>query len=123
VTGIRAALLVFEGMVIFFATLVALDLTDVDHAVVWWVGGAGAVLALVLAGLQRRPWAVVAASVLQVALVASGIVVPVMFFLGPVFAALWFFALYLGRKVEQSQAAHARADAEAAEGAPDTSPS
>jgi hypothetical protein len=28
--------------VIFFATLVALDLTDVDHAVLWAVGSGGA---------------------------------------------------------------------------------
>ena len=35
--GICAAVLVFEGLVIFFAMLVALDLTDVDHAVLWAV--------------------------------------------------------------------------------------
>ena len=42
--GICAAVLVFEGMVVFFATLVALDLSDVDDGTVWAVGGAGAVL-------------------------------------------------------------------------------
>jgi uncharacterized protein DUF4233 len=115
VRGIRAALLVFEGLVILFATLVARSLSDVDHAVLWWVGGGGAVLALVLAGLLRRPWAVVAASVLQLALVAAGVVVPVMFFLGLLFGALWFLALYLGRRVEQLQAA-------AAAGEPDQPP-
>jgi hypothetical protein len=104
VRGIRAALLVFEGMVIFFAMLVALDLSDVDHALLWWVGGGGAVLAVVLAGLLGRPWGVLAASVFQVLLVAAGFVVPAMFFLGPLFAAIWFLALYLARKVERSQA-------------------
>jgi hypothetical protein len=104
VRGIQAALLVFEGMVIFFATLVALDLTDVSHPLLWWVGGGGAVLGLVLAGLLGRPWGVLAASVFQVLLVAAGFVVPAMFFLGPLFAAIWFFALYLARKVERSQA-------------------
>jgi hypothetical protein len=104
VRGIRAALLVFEGMVIFFATLVALGLSDVDHTVLWWVGGGLAVLAFVLAGLLSRPWALVAASLYQLALIAAGFVVPAMFFLGPLFAAIWFFALYLARKVEQSQA-------------------
>ena len=107
--GICAAVLVFEGLVIFFATLVALDLTDVDHATVWWVGGGGAVLCVLLAGLLRYRWAFVAASVLQVAVVASGLVVPVMFFLGLVFAGLWFLALHLGRKVERLQAERAAA--------------
>ena len=105
--GICAAVLVFEGMVIFFATLVALDLSDVSDSTLWWVGGGGAVLCLLLAGLLRRRWAFVAASVLQVALVAAGFVVPAMFFLGVVFAGLWFFALHLGRKVERIQAARA----------------
>ena len=101
--GVCAAVLVFEGLVVLFATLVALDLSDVDHTVLWSVGGGAAVLCLLLAGLLRYRWAYVAGSVLQVALVASGVVVPLMFFLGLLFAALWFLALYLGRKVERLQ--------------------
>jgi len=57
------------------------------------------------------------ASSLQVALVAAGLVVPVMFFLGLVFAALWFLAIHLGRKVERLQAERA-----AAGGGPDQQP-
>lgn len=107
--GICAAVLVFEGLVVFFATLVALALSDVDHATLWTVGGVGAVLCLVLAGLLRHRWAFAVASGLQVALVASGLVVPVMFFLGLLFGGLWFFALHLGRKVERLDAARAAA--------------
>lgn len=109
--GICAAVLVFEGMVIVFATLVALDLSDVGDGTLWAVGGSGAVLCLLLAGLLRWRWAFAAGSVLQVALVAAGFVVPVMFFLGLVFAALWFLALYLGRKVERIQAARVAGEA------------
>ena len=105
--GICAAVLVFEGLVIFFATLVALDLTDVDHAVLWAVGSGGAVLSFALAGLIRRPWALPAGSVLQGAVVATGFVVPVMFFLGVLFGALWVLVLHLGRKVERLEAARA----------------
>jgi hypothetical protein len=107
VRGICAAVLVFEGLVIFFATLVALDLTDVDHAVLWVVGCGGAVLCFALAGLIRRPWALPAGSVLQGAVIATGFVVPVMFFLGVLFGALWFLVLHLGRKVERLEAARA----------------
>ena len=115
--GILAALLVFEGMVIFFATLVALDLSDVDHATLWTVGAGGAVLCVLLAGLLRHRWAVAVASSLQVALVASGVVVPVMFFLGLVFGGLWFFALHLGRKVERLEAERAAAAGDRPDGA------
>jgi hypothetical protein len=107
VRGICAAVLVFEGLVIFFATLVALDLTDVDHGVLWAVGTGGAVLCFALAGLVRQPWGLPAGSVLQVAVVATGFVVPVMFFLGVLFGGLWFLVLHLGRKVERLEAARA----------------
>jgi len=107
VRGICAAVLVFEGLVIFFATLVALDLTEVDHGVLWAVGTGGAVLCFALAGLVRRPWGLTAGSVLQGAVVATGFVVPVMFFLGVLFGGLWFLVLHLGRKVERLEAARA----------------
>jgi hypothetical protein len=104
VRGILAAVLVFEGLVVFFATLVAKDLSDVDSTTVWWVGGTAAVACVVLAGLLRRPWGTTVGSVLQILLVAAGFVVPTMFFLGLVFAALWFLGIYLGRRVERQEA-------------------
>jgi hypothetical protein len=55
----------------------------------------------------RRPWGLLAGSVLQVAVVATGFVVPVMFFLGVLFGGLWFLVLHLGRKVERLEAARA----------------
>jgi hypothetical protein len=103
VRGIAASVLVFEGMVVFFATLVALDLSDVDDSTVWWVGGSLSVACVVVAGLLGRRRAYAAGSALQVAVIASGAVVPVMFFLGVVFAGLWFLALHLGRRVETLQ--------------------
>jgi hypothetical protein len=102
--GIAAAVLVFEGLVIFFATLVALDLSDVDDTTLWWVGGVAALACVLAAGLLGRPGGYAVGSALQVLVVASGFVVTAMFFLGAVFAALWFFTLYLGRRVERLQA-------------------
>jgi hypothetical protein len=103
VRGIAASVLVFEGLVVLFATLVAIDLGDVDDTVLWWVGGSASVACVLAAGLLRRPWGYAVGSALQVVVVAAGFVVPVMFFLGIVFAGLWFLALYLGRKVERLQ--------------------
>jgi hypothetical protein len=105
VRGIAASVLVFEGMVVFFATLVALDLSDVDDATLWWTGGTLAVACVLTAGLLGRPWGYLAGSVLQVLVVAAGFLVPAMFVLGLVFAGLWFLALHLGRKVARMQAA------------------
>lgn len=50
---------------------------------------------LLLAGLQRRRWAFVAGSVLQVALIGTGFLVTAMFFLGVVFAGIWLYTLRL----------------------------
>ncbi|MGZ4590802.1 MAG: DUF4233 domain-containing protein [Actinomycetes bacterium] len=102
--GLLAATLVFEGLVVLFATLVAKDLSDVNSTTVWWVGGVAALACLVLAGFLRHPWALVVGSVLQLLLIVSGVVVPTMFFLGVIFAGLWFLAIYLGRRVERLQA-------------------
>lgn len=101
--GIAASVLVFEGLVVLFATLVALDLTDIEDGTLWAVGGGLAVLCVLTAGLLRRPWGYAVGSLLQLAVVAAGFVVPAMFFLGAVFAGLWFLALHLGRKVERMQ--------------------
>jgi len=104
VRGIAAAVLVFEGLVIFFATLVALDLSDVDDATLWWVGGIAALACVLAAGFLRRRWGYAVGSALQLLVVAAGLVVPAMFFLGIVFAGLWFFVLHLGRRVERGAA-------------------
>lgn len=101
--GIAASVLVFEGLVVLFATLVALDLTDVEDGTLWTGGGGLAVLCVLTAGLLRRPWGYAVGSLLQLAVLAAGFVVPAMFFLGAVFAGLWFLALHLGRKVERMQ--------------------
>jgi hypothetical protein len=104
VRTIAASVLVAEAFVLFFATLVATDLIDADERSVWAVGGAAALLCLVVAALLRYRWGYVAGSLLQVAVVASGFVLPVMFFLGAVLAGLWVLALVLGRRVARLQA-------------------
>ena len=90
---------------VFFAMLVALDLSNVDNSTLWWVGSTTLVACVVLAGLLRRRWAILAGSVLQVLIIGTGVVVPTMFFLGALFAGLWFLAIFLGRRVERLQAA------------------
>jgi hypothetical protein len=63
------------------------------------------VIAVVLAGLagRRLAWTLAGGSALQVALIASGSVVSVMYILGAIFALLWVIGIWLGHRVESSQ--------------------
>ena len=96
---LAASVLVGEAFVLFFASLVATDLSDLDDSTIWSVGGGAALACLVVTAMLRHRWAYVAGSLLQVLVIAAGVVVPVMFFLGVLFAVLWVLAIYLGRRV------------------------
>jgi hypothetical protein len=61
-----------------------------------------AVLLAAVVGRPRQGWALVAGSVLQVAVIAAGIVVPAMFVLGAIFAALWAVAIWLGLRYREA---------------------
>jgi len=96
--------LVMEVVVIWLAIPVALA---VDHARPQRVGVAGVVLAvaaIVLAALARRRlrWVMVGGSVLQALVIAAGVIVPVMYFLGAIFAAFWIIGLRLGHRLDMA---------------------
>ncbi|WP_328496378.1 DUF4233 domain-containing protein [Streptomyces sp. NBC_00414] len=99
-----ASTLIGEFFVIGFAGLVAMKDPDLSMATVWTVCGIAMVLCLLLCGMITRPGGVQLGWGLQVLLIASGFVVPVMFFLGAVFAALWWASVHYGRKVEEAKA-------------------
>lgn len=100
-----ASVLVAESLVVLLAVLVAKDLTDVPGPALVAAGGGGALACLLLAGLLRFRWAYLLGSALQVLLVLAGLVVPVMFFVGGLFALLWFLALHLAARIEREQRA------------------
>jgi hypothetical protein len=56
------------------------------------------------AGLQRRRFGPVAASVLQLAVIATGVLVPAMYFLGLLFAGVWVYLLWVRQEITRSGA-------------------
>jgi len=97
-----ATVLIMETVVIWLAVPVALA---VDHASARRAGVAGVVLAVAAVALAvvARRWlrfAVVGGSVLQALVIAAGAIVPVMYFLGAIFAALWVIGIWLGHCVD-----------------------
>lgn len=68
----------------------------------------GAVIALLLffnSGLLRSRFGWWLGWILQISVVLYGFVIPTMFFMGALFAALWAAAIYFGRKGEAIRAA------------------
>lgn len=107
-----ASTLIGEFFVIGFGGLVAMQTSNLPASTVWTVSGIAMVLCVILAGMVSRPGAVPVGWALQIGLIASGFVVPVMFFLGALFAALWWASVHFGRKVDEAKARFARQAAE-----------
>ncbi|MDH4160523.1 MAG: DUF4233 domain-containing protein [Actinomycetota bacterium] len=115
--AIAASVLVFEALVVALAIPVAITLSDTDPVAAIVGGGLVALACLVVAGMLRRPLGYQLGWGLQVVVVATGFVVPAMFFLGALFAVLWGVGLAVGRKGERIEA-ELRAQAEAADPGP-----
>ena len=107
--------LIGEFFVIGFAALVAMKDPGLSTTTVWTVSGVAMFLSLVLCGVVTRPGGVALGWALQIVLGASGFAVPMMFFLGAIFGALWWASVHYGRKVDEAKARFA---AQTAEGAP-----
>ena len=103
--GMAAAVLSLEAITLGLTTPVMITIADVPAGTAVAVGLGLAVVCLLLAGMLRAEWAYVAGYLVQVAAIGLGFVVPVMFGLGAVFAALWTAADLLGRKIERERAA------------------
>lgn len=95
---LASSVLIFEALVVVFAIPVALRVEDADPAVTGIGAGVLIVAAVLITGLLRYRWAFVAGSLLQVLVIASGVVVPMMYFLGVIFAGLWVAAIWLGSR-------------------------
>lgn len=99
-----ATILVLEAFVVGFAALVAYGLRAAPLELVWGVGAGLGLALLITAGLLRRRVGFVIGSVLQVAVLAIGLAVPMMFVVGGIFVLLWVVALRLGGRIDQERA-------------------
>ena len=104
--GIRqlcGTVLIMEAIVIGLAIPVAIVLEHANRGLAGGIGGGLAVCALLIGGVVGRPrmgWALWAGTLLQVLVIAAGVVVPAMYILGVIFAALWITGIWLVRRHE-----------------------
>jgi hypothetical protein len=101
---LTATVLIMEAVVLCLAAPVAVQMSHVAAQSAWLTAGTAAAAAVVFAGLARRvlPVTVAGGSLLQVFVIAAGVVVPAMYFLGAVFAALWATGIWLGYRAEHA---------------------
>lgn len=97
-------MLTLEAIVLALSVPVMISVQDVDTGLAVGLGLGLAVLCVVTAGLLRRPWAYVLGHLTQIGAVCLGFVVPVMFVVGTMFAALWATACLVGRRIDADKA-------------------
>lgn len=103
--GMCAAVLSLEAVTIGLSTPVMITVAGIGVPLALAVGLGLALVCLVIAGLLRSEPAYLAGWAVQVAAVALGFLVPLMFFLGALFGLLWGLAYFLGVKIERERAA------------------
>lgn len=97
-----SAVITMEFLLMGFALLIA---KDHHSATSIWIGAVIALLLLLTAGILKNTRGWIIGTVLQIALIAYGTVVPLMYFMGALFAGLWATAYFLGKKGEAARAA------------------
>jgi len=99
-----AATLILEAIVVLLAIpVVGMVGTGFTGVSLGYLVGLAALLIL-LAGLQRRPWAIWANLSAQVVLLGGVVVYPGIGFIGVVFAGVWALIAYLRAEVRRRQA-------------------
>lgn len=99
-----AAMLSLEAIVLGLSVPVMVAVEDVDTALALGLGLGLAAACLVTAAVLGHAWAYVLGHLLQVGAIGLGLVVPIMFLVGSMFAALWALAYLLGRRIEADKA-------------------
>jgi hypothetical protein len=102
-TRLCATVLLSEAIVIGLSIPVAVQVEHLAPGAAGTAGGVAAVAAVLFAALARPllPAALVGGTVLQIFVISSGVIVPVMYLLGAIFAALWAIGVWLGRRLDR----------------------
>ncbi|MCX7522233.1 DUF4233 domain-containing protein [Microbacterium sp. STN6] len=91
----------FELVVVFLGALVVFGLKAAPAA---WALGGGAALIVVMAatiGLLRYRWAYVIGWLVQLAVIAGGILVPMLYIVGVIFTAIWTWCMITGARLDR----------------------
>jgi hypothetical protein len=92
-----------EAFLVFFVTLAAFGLRALPPVAAFAGGGALIVALILVAGLLRYRWGVWLGWALQAVLVATGVVLPIMYFIAAGFVAIWIYCFVKGRQLDAAR--------------------
>lgn len=97
--------LVFESVVVFFATLVAFGLGVYENpATIWLVGLAFSFILVITPAILGRPGSYIFGWILQLLMLALGIWVPLMYLVGIIFVGIWAWGMIAGGTIDRARA-------------------
>ena len=105
--------MVFQSVVVFFATLVGFGLQVYpDPAVIWGVGLGLSVLLMIFPAVLGKPGTYLLGWILQGVVLSLGIWVPLMYLLGAIFLAMWAWGMIAGGTIDKARVAKSKLDLE-----------
>ena len=105
--------MVFQSVVVFFATLVGFGLQVFpEPAVIWGVGLGLSVVLMIFPAVLGKPGTYLLGWILQVVVLSLGIWVPLMYVLGGIFLAMWAWGMIAGGTIDKARAAKSKLDLE-----------
>ena len=93
----------FETIVVFLAALVFYGLGALPPVIALGGGAVLVVVFLATIALLRFPWGYVIGWILQVIMVASGFLNPVMFVVGALFGGMWVYSMVTGTRIDKQK--------------------
>ncbi|MFI2363197.1 DUF4233 domain-containing protein [Promicromonospora sp. NPDC019610] len=120
--------LLLEVFLVLFATLVVWALRDSEFGrgalriesggAIWALGGVLCLVLVILSRAQGSTTGRAAGTLAQLPVLAMGLLLPMMYFVGGIFVVLWFYALRLGARVDRERAEYDAAHPETAPNTP-----
>jgi len=103
--SLLSIVLVLEALLVFFLTLVVFALDALPPAAAFIGGGVLFLALLALGRVMRYEWAVWVGWLMQIVIILTGLLEPLMFGIGGIFVALWTYCFVTGRRLDKRNAA------------------
>ena len=101
--SLLSIVLLLEAILLFFVTLVVFGLKILSPALAFGGGAAFVVVILVTIALLRWPIGVVIGWLIQLALIALGLLTPIMYVIGAGFGAFWIWCFVRARQIDRKR--------------------